>query len=138
MKNFTLIPVFAALFVITGCTPAQTPVVPAAPQSATQQSTASLSILPPADTQQQPPAADGKKVACNTDADCVPDPSTCHARTCVTKTEAEGMEAVQMCTMMFDYQAAYSPEDCACDLGKCVNKNLGRTGDAPIETVEVQ
>lgn len=134
---------------LSGCglfpQPSPAPTPPPTPQKSEGNQQVQLEILEPtmqtvtpspADTQatsEQPAPADGKLIACNTDADCVPDPSTCHARTCVTKAAAASMPSVEACTMMYDWQAAYSPEDCACDLGKCVNKNLGRTGDAPVE-----
>lgn len=62
---------------------------------------------------------------CLVDGDCVPEPE-CHPHECMLKGEADKLEKPQVCTMMYDYQAAYSAEDCACTEGACVNKNLGR------------
>lgn len=77
------------------------------------------------------PPSNGKKVACNTDADCVPDPTQCHPHTCMTTTEATGKVKPEMCTMMFDTQAAYSSADCTCNLGICKNKNIPEDMDKP-------
>lgn len=81
-----------------------------------------------------PPPVGGKKIACNTDADCVPEPTECHPHACVTTAEAAGKQKPEMCTMMFDTQAAYSAADCTCDLGICKNKNLGKQIDIPDTT----
>jgi|GEM_PF-5270752 len=125
-----------SLLIISGCNlpappssvspPSATPPAAATPPSILTPPTA---VTPPPISPVTPPG--GKLVACNADSDCVPNPSICHPHECVTKTAAAGMTPVEICTMMFDYQAAYSPEDCTCDLGICKDKNLGRTSEVP-------
>ncbi len=65
--------------------------------------------------------------SCSNDDDCVPLPSDCHPHSCINKGRADGFDRPEVCTMMFDLQAAYQADDCACDLEnkECVNKNLG-------------
>lgn len=85
------------------------------------------------DTTPEVPGTPERQVSCSSDDDCVPDPSQCHPRTCVLKAEAEGVEKPEICTTLYDLQAAYNPEDCTCDSGVCTNKNLGRTSEPPAE-----
>lgn len=70
--------------------------------------------------------ADENRAACQTDADCVPLP-VCHPHDCINKIFIDKYPAPQVCTELFDYQAAYSAEDCGCVSNVCTNKNLGRT-----------
>ncbi len=70
--------------------------------------------------------ADENRAACQTDADCVPLP-VCHPRNCINKIFQDKYLQPQVCTELFDYQAAYSAEDCGCVANVCTNKNLGRT-----------
>jgi hypothetical protein len=60
---------------------------------------------------------------CASDADCVPDPAMCHPSRCINKIAAREEPKLLACTMIFDHSAAYSPEDCACRFGVCINKN---------------
>jgi hypothetical protein len=66
--------------------------------------------------------------SCVADADCVPLPSECHPHACINKKEAGKVTKPEVCTMMFDVQAAYSGDDCVCDQIKneCINKNLNK------------
>ncbi len=64
--------------------------------------------------------------SCKIDDDCIPLPSDCHPRYCINKQYENMYEKPDGCTKLFDYQAAYSPEDCACQENICVNKNLDR------------
>jgi len=61
--------------------------------------------------------------ACETDTDCVPLP-VCHPSACINKEFEKGYEKPEACTLMFDNQAAYNPEDCVCENNVCENKNL--------------
>ena len=133
LKNFFAL-MTLSLVLISGCSlPEPAPLKSSTPPPA---ATPPATVTPPPAAVTPPPVSpatppSGKLVACNADSDCVPNPSICHPHECVTKTAAESMENVEICTMMFDYQAAYSPEDCSCDLGICKDKNLGRTGEVP-------
>jgi len=62
-------------------------------------------------------------VSCQTDNDCVPLPG-CHPRECINKEFESNYEQPEVCTMMFDNEAAYNAEDCICVNEKCENKNL--------------
>ncbi len=64
---------------------------------------------------------------CNVDADCVPFPAECHTKTCINKQYANNFEEPEGCTMIFDPEAAYTPECCICVNNYCTNNNLGRT-----------
>lgn len=64
--------------------------------------------------------------SCQVDNDCIPLPSECHPTSCINKEFESNFERPEMCTLIFMYEAAYSPEDCACQENVCVNKNLGR------------
>lgn len=64
---------------------------------------------------------------CVVDSECIPLPSQCHPTSCINKEFESNFERPEMCTLIFMYEAAYSPEDCACQENVCVNKNLGRT-----------
>ncbi|HHQ45358.1 MAG TPA: hypothetical protein ENN13_04395 [Candidatus Altiarchaeales archaeon] len=68
------------------------------------------------------------ELACETDADCIPLPSDCHPHVCINLIYRENYESPEVCTMMYDNQAAYTPEDCACVDGQCANKKLS-TGE---------
>lgn len=69
-----------------------------------------------------------KMDACSADEDCIPLPSECHPQECINREHEDMFEKPQMCTKMFDCSAAYRPEDCLCQEGRCVNKNLGNNG----------
>lgn len=115
---------------LSGCNMQQSQPVPTQQTTGDQQASVTItppSQTPPGDTLPLTGSTGGKKIACMSDADCVPDPMICHPHACVTKTEAAGEKGPEICTMMFDVQAAYSPEDCTCDLGICKDKNIGRT-----------
>ncbi|OIO40758.1 hypothetical protein CO154_02305 [Candidatus Pacearchaeota archaeon CG_4_9_14_3_um_filter_31_7] len=60
---------------------------------------------------------------CEADADCIPLPSECHPLSCINKKFESNYKKPEACTMMFSENAAYKPEDCACEEGACVNKN---------------
>lgn len=66
--------------------------------------------------------------SCKSDDDCVPLPSECHPRSCINKKKAGDFKKPEICTMMFDVQAAYNAEDCACDTEnkECYDKNIKR------------
>jgi hypothetical protein len=64
---------------------------------------------------------------CIASEDCIPLPSECHPHSCMNKEFAEDYVIPEFCTEMFDYGAAYEPEDCGCIESKCVNLNEGRT-----------
>lgn len=98
-------------------------------------STTTPPATPPVSPLNPVPPTSGKKVACNTDTDCVPDPAQCHPHTCMTTTEAAGKVKPEMCTMMFDTQAAYSAADCTCNLGICKNKNIPESLNEPDTTL---
>jgi len=70
--------------------------------------------------------AEENRATCQIDADCVPLP-VCHPRNCINKVFADKYQQPEFCTKQFDYQAAYTAADCACQQSLCVNKNLGRT-----------
>lgn len=106
-----------------------------APFGTAAESTTPPPAVPPISPLNPLPPLEGKKIACNTDADCVPDPTQCHPHTCMTTTEAEGKTKPEMCTMMFDTQAAYSAADCTCDLGICKNKNIPESLTEPDTTL---
>ncbi|KAL6051047.1 hypothetical protein QOT17_019416 [Balamuthia mandrillaris] len=63
---------------------------------------------------------------CSSDNDCVPAP-VCHPHTCLNRNSVTACSPPEVCTEIFDCQAAYTPEDCLCQDGVCVNRNLGRT-----------
>ncbi|MBU0535876.1 MAG: hypothetical protein KKE20_02850 [Nanoarchaeota archaeon] len=65
---------------------------------------------------------------CITDQDCIPKPSDCHATECINKVHEDLFNRPQMCTEMFSCSAAYTPEDCLCQDGECVNKNKDNQG----------
>jgi hypothetical protein len=69
---------------------------------------------------------------CENDTDCVPLPSACHPRSCINKKQAGSFERPEICTMMFDVEAAYQDSDCACDLEnkECYNKNIRRGAES--------
>lgn len=67
--------------------------------------------------------------SCQIDQDCIPLPSECHPTSCINKDFEDNFEKPEMCTMIFMYEAAYSPEDCVCQQNVCVNKNLGRSAE---------
>lgn len=62
--------------------------------------------------------------SCNEKTECIPFPSECHPRECINKKYEKNYVRPEMCTMMFDPQAAYNLEDCDCIEGKCLNLNL--------------
>ena len=57
---------------------------------------------------------------CQTDNDCVPLPG-CHPRECINIAYEGDYEQPEVCTMMFDNEAAYNAEDCVCVNRKCEN-----------------
>ncbi len=61
--------------------------------------------------------------SCETDTDCVPKPE-CHPRECINQAYSSDFESPELCTAMFDCNAAYTPENCACVDQQCVNKNI--------------
>ena len=69
------------------------------------------------------PCTDDDLVSCETDTDCIPLPSECHPRTCINKMYEGNYVKPEICTMLYDPEAAYNPEDCLCQENKCVNKN---------------
>jgi hypothetical protein len=68
---------------------------------------------------------------CKSDDDCVPLPSECHPHSCINKDKAGDYKKPEICTMMFDAQAAYEAKDCACDVenSECYNKNIRKVSD---------
>ena len=64
---------------------------------------------------------------CDVPTDCIPLPSECHTKICINKQYEDKFTKVEICTELFDYQAAYNPEDCVCQINLCTNKNFGRT-----------
>jgi hypothetical protein len=66
-----------------------------------------------------------KELLCDYDSDCVPAPG-CHAHSCVNLASYDQSQEPEFCTELFDYSAAYAPEDCECQWRQCMNKNLGR------------
>jgi hypothetical protein len=71
---------------------------------------------------------------CETDADCVPYPE-CHARACLNADFlSEYPDQPEICTMLFDNSAAYSPEDCLCQTGFCTNKNASGNSAFPVDS----
>ncbi len=63
------------------------------------------------------------ELTCATDGDCVPQPG-CHSHNCINSAFIGNYKQPDACTLIFDSQAAYSPEDCICVEGLCKNKNL--------------
>ena len=61
---------------------------------------------------------------CQTNADCVPMPG-CHPRECINSQYVGNYPQPDVCTELFDCQAAYKVEDCACQAGICNNINIG-------------
>ncbi|MDD5749741.1 MAG: hypothetical protein PHO91_03075 [Patescibacteria group bacterium] len=61
---------------------------------------------------------------CQSDADCVPMPG-CHPRQCINAEFAGNYTQPEVCTQLFDCQAAYKTEDCLCINNVCANANLG-------------
>jgi hypothetical protein len=74
--------------------------------------------------------------SCVIDTDCVPLPSECHPRTCINVAFADDYEKPEICTAMFDEQAAYNEEDCICQDNMCVNKNLHSLPEDPEERAQ--
>ena len=68
-----------------------------------------------------------ERYTCESDSDCVPMPG-CHVRECVTLDELGVYPQPEVCTAIFDCQAAYNGEDCLCQDHFCVNKNLDNEG----------
>lgn len=66
----------------------------------------------------------GNLSTCTIDADCIPLPSECHAKTCINKIYEKQFVKPEVCTLMFDTTAAYNPADCECVTNTCVNKNI--------------
>ena len=77
--------------------------------------------------EEKTPAADDSKKECESDSDCIPLPSECHPTECINKKYEGEYTKPSACTEIFMLEAAYTPEDCLCVKGKCMNKNLGRT-----------
>ncbi len=69
---------------------------------------------------------DAELMFCEVDADCVPFPAECHTKTCINQEYAHLYEEPEACTMIFDSEAAYTPECCVCINNVCLNQNLGR------------
>lgn len=63
---------------------------------------------------------------CQIDDDCIPLPSDCHPTSCINKEYESEFIKPEVCTLIYMYEAAYSPEDCTCENKVCVNKNLDR------------
>ncbi len=55
---------------------------------------------------------------------------------CINKEYESSYERPEMCTELFALEAAYNPEDCGCVESKCVNKNLGRSSEEEVMTLE--
>ena len=70
---------------------------------------------------------------CYNDNDCVPKPG-CHPRECINSKFVGDYEQPEFCTMIYDYQAAYSEEDCLCTNNECVNINIGRGIEHPVDS----
>jgi len=66
-------------------------------------------------------------VHCEIDDECIPNPSECHPSTCINKNFAEDLKKPEVCTELFDINAAYTPKDCVCGSSSCENKNKNRT-----------
>ena len=62
---------------------------------------------------------------CQSDADCVPMPG-CHPRQCINAEFVGDYSQPEVCTQLFDCQAAYRAEDCLCVNNVCANANLGK------------
>ena len=62
-------------------------------------------------------------IKCNAHEDCIPLPK-CHARDCINKKFKNQYTKPDVCTEIFDFCAAYKPEDCICQQGTCFNQNL--------------
>ncbi len=75
-----------------------------------------------------PPASGGNPppdyiAYCSSDADCIPQPS-CHPHYCINKNYEVLYQQPQVCTALYDCQAAYSKDNCACQSHVCINKRL--------------
>ena len=79
---------------------------------------------------EEPCATAEELSACTADSDCIPLPSECHPMECINKKYESSYVKPEVCTMIFMAEAAYSPEDCACVAGRCVNRNIGRALEA--------
>lgn len=64
---------------------------------------------------------------CVADSDCIPKPD-CHPRECINQNFKNLYKSPDLCTAIFDCNAAYKQKDCICSNNKCVNKNLGNKG----------
>jgi hypothetical protein len=74
--------------------------------------------------------------ACSQDSDCIPMPYACHPIECVNKDAAKSIPAVDVdCTEEALAWAAYLPEDCMCQEGRCLNRNIGLLPETPPGTV---
>ena len=76
-----------------------------------------------------PPICQENYRTCHVDEDCIPIPSECHPQTCINKEYESNFERPEVCTTLFDYGAAYNPEDCGCENNICINKNINRSID---------
>lgn len=79
-----------------------------------------ISAPPPASHGTQPP---DYIAYCTSDSDCIPQPG-CHPHYCINKNYEFVYTKPQMCTTLYDCQAAYSPENCACQNHACINNKL--------------
>lgn len=70
----------------------------------------------------QPADPDKNIYLCQVDSDCVPKPE-CHPLECINQKYAAETEKPRVCTAVFISEAAYKKEDCACQVGVCINKN---------------
>jgi hypothetical protein len=83
-------------------------------------------------TWEEPCSDNAELQSCTTDADCIPHPAACHPTECINRKFEGDFKKPEACTAIFMYEAAYSPEDCACLNNVCVNKNKGRTDDSTV------
>lgn len=60
---------------------------------------------------------------CNNHDDCIPLPG-CHPQECINKRYQNNYTQPELCTMIYDYCAAYEANDCICQQGICFNENL--------------
>lgn len=74
-------------------------------------------------TPKQEITPDTELKSCETDNNCVPLPG-CHPRECINIAYEGNYEQPEVCTMMFDSEAAYNAEDCICVDRLCENSNL--------------
>lgn len=60
---------------------------------------------------------------CTNNSDCIPDPSKCHPKDCINNAYKDQFLKAEVCTTLFDTEAAYQKEDCLCINNQCTNNN---------------